>query len=82
MFAAPSVSVAGSSPGQEPAKLSPSRTVSEPPCLGAELEGVELEGFDDPQPARMTATTVARMTDDNRRADGRALRLKHVLGLT
>jgi hypothetical protein len=29
----------------------------------------------DPQPARMTATTVAMMTDDIRNADGLPLRL-------
>jgi len=81
MFAAPSVSVAGSSPGQVPAKLSPSSTVSDPPLLG-ELPDMGGELLLDPQPARMTATTVAMMTDDIRKADGLPLRLGYSSGLT
>jgi hypothetical protein len=36
----------------------------------------------DPQPARMTATTVAIMTDDIRKADSLTLRLGYACGLT
>jgi hypothetical protein len=81
MFAAPSVSVAGSRPGQEPAKLSPSRTVRDPPACGV----VELEvedGVDDPQPARAIAVAAATTIDDSRKAVfSLASRLKD-LGIT
>jgi hypothetical protein len=37
---------------------------------------------DFPQPATATATAAATMTDANRRADFRVLRLKEILGIT
>src|SRR5580700_2417819 len=79
-FAAPSVSVAGSRPGQLPAYPAPSRTVSEPP----DFDPVLVVGLlpEEPQPARTTAATVATMTADARGADSHALRRRHILGLT
>jgi len=84
-LAAPSVSVAGSRPGQDPAKLAPSSTVSDPPCFGAPLalaEVVLVLVLDDPHAARPTATTAARQTDAARPAGRLILRLTNVLGLT
>src|SRR5262252_8319085 len=82
MFAAPSVSVAGSRPGQLPANPCPSSTVSDPPCLGALLAPVLLLLLDLPHAARLTARAVATRTDDNRRADFLVLGLKEILGVT
>src|SRR5215469_4986205 len=83
MFAAPSVSVAGSRPGQLPANPCPSSTVSDPPCLGALLAPeLVLLLVDLPHAARLTAKAVATRTDDNRRADFLVLGLKEILGVT
>jgi hypothetical protein len=79
------VSVAGSRPGQAPAKLAPSSTVSDPPCFGAPLalaEVVLVLVLDDPHAARPAAATAARQTDVTSTAGRLILRLANVLGLT